>query len=92
MVLSDGAEEVATFYGRMIDHDYTKKDVFNDNFWEDWRKEMTSDERDKIKSLSKCNFSEINDYFKQVNSSNQIVQYCLSIRFLKIVWDCIVWD
>merc|ERR1719494_1561839 len=65
MVLSEGAEEVATFYGRMIDHDYTKKDVFNDNFWEDWRKEMTSDERDKIKSLSKCNFSEINDYFKQ---------------------------
>ena len=39
--LSTPAEEVATFYSKMIEHDYTKKDIFNDNFFEDWRKQMT---------------------------------------------------
>ena len=33
MRLSEEAEEVATFYGRMIDHDYTTKEVFNKNFF-----------------------------------------------------------
>ena len=27
MKLSEEAEEVATFYGRMLDHDYTTKEV-----------------------------------------------------------------
>jgi DNA topoisomerase-1 len=38
MKLSEEAEEVATFYGRMLDNDYTTKDVFNKNFFKDWRK------------------------------------------------------
>ena len=38
MKLSLETEEVATFYGRMLDHDYTTKDVFNKNFFKDWRK------------------------------------------------------
>lgn len=36
--LSEPAEEVATFYARMLDHDYTTKDVFNNNFTKDWKK------------------------------------------------------
>lgn len=32
MKLSLGAEEVATFYARMIEHDYTTRDIFNRNF------------------------------------------------------------
>lgn len=36
--LSESAEEVATFYARMLDHDYTTKDVFNSNFMKDWKK------------------------------------------------------
>jgi len=35
------AEEVMTFYAKMLDHDYTKKDVFNTNFFNDWRKVNT---------------------------------------------------
>jgi DNA topoisomerase-1 len=65
MKLSKGAEEVACFYGKMLDHEYTSKKVFNDNFFKDWRKFMTPEEKDTIKDLSKCNFSEINDYFKE---------------------------
>ena len=38
MKLSEGAEEVAGFYARMLDHDYTTKEVFNKNFFNDWRK------------------------------------------------------
>ncbi|OWF56492.1 DNA topoisomerase I, mitochondrial-like [Mizuhopecten yessoensis] len=64
MHLSPGAEEVATFYARMLDHDYTTRDVFNKNFLKDWRKMMTAEEREKIKDLSKCNFIEIDKHFK----------------------------
>ncbi|CAK5085601.1 unnamed protein product [Meloidogyne enterolobii] len=38
MDLSPSAEEVATFYAKMLDHDYTSKPIFNQNFFKDWRK------------------------------------------------------
>ncbi|XP_030777108.1 DNA topoisomerase I, mitochondrial isoform X1 [Rhinopithecus roxellana] len=63
MSLSVKAEEVATFYGRMLDHEYTTKEVFRKNFFNDWRKEMTVEEREAIKSLDKCDFTEIHRYF-----------------------------
>jgi len=66
MVLSDGAEEVATFYSKMLEHDYTKKEMFNNNFFEDWRKEMTDEERKTIKKIEKCNFKEMCAHFAQV--------------------------
>ena len=36
--LSEKAEEAAGFFAKMLDHDYTTKDVFCNNFFEDWRK------------------------------------------------------
>ncbi|KAK3794730.1 hypothetical protein RRG08_014795 [Elysia crispata] len=65
MQLQPETEEVATFYGRMLDHDYTTRDVFNNNFMKDWRKVMSSEEKAKITDLKKCNFTEILDYFKK---------------------------
>ncbi|XP_043473879.1 DNA topoisomerase 1 isoform X2 [Leptopilina heterotoma] len=65
MKLSEETEEVATFYARMIEHDYTSKKAFNDNFFKDWRDVMTEHERAKITDLSKCNFREIHDHFVQ---------------------------
>ena len=38
MRLTEETEECATFYGRMLDHDYTTKECFNKNFFKDWRK------------------------------------------------------
>ncbi|XP_077982334.1 DNA topoisomerase I, mitochondrial-like [Glandiceps talaboti] len=64
MKLTQATEEVAGFYGRMLDHDYTTKEVFNKNFFKDWRKEMTHEERQKITDLKKCDFREFNDYYK----------------------------
>lgn len=63
--LSEEAEEVATFYARMLDHDYTTKPAFNTNFFHDWREVMTDTERAKITDLSKCNFKEMHTYFLQ---------------------------
>jgi len=36
--LNPEAEEVMTFYAKMLDHDYTTKKDFNKNFFGDWRK------------------------------------------------------
>lgn len=65
MRLSQDAEEVATFYARMIEHEYTSKDIFNKNFFKDWRKTMTNDEREIITDLKKCNFRSMYEYFVQ---------------------------
>ncbi|XP_029974127.1 DNA topoisomerase 1 [Salarias fasciatus] len=64
MKLSAPAEEVATFFAKMLDHEYTTKDIFRKNFFKDWRKEMTSEEKSTITDLNKCNFSEMSEYFK----------------------------
>ncbi|CAD6197829.1 unnamed protein product [Caenorhabditis auriculariae] len=63
--LSPEAEEVAGFYARMIDHEYTTKEAFNKNFFKDWRKVMTSKEREHITDLKKCDFGVIDVYYKE---------------------------
>lgn len=65
MHLTSETEEVATFYGKMLEHDYVTKDIFNKNFFKDWRKVMSAEEKEKITDLKKCNFREICEYFKQ---------------------------
>ncbi|XP_054475821.1 DNA topoisomerase I, mitochondrial [Anoplopoma fimbria] len=62
--LSLAAEEVAMFFAQMLDHDYTTKKVFRENYFNDWRKEMTHEERSLIKNLDKCNFGEIHAMHK----------------------------
>uniref|UniRef100_A0A2K6GM44 DNA topoisomerase I n=2 Tax=Propithecus coquereli TaxID=379532 RepID=A0A2K6GM44_PROCO len=47
----------------MLDHEYTTKEVFQNNFFSDWRKEMTVEERKVIKHLDKCDFTEMHRYF-----------------------------
>ncbi len=38
MKLSPKAEEAAGFFAKMLDHEYTTKDVFCNNFFQDWRR------------------------------------------------------
>ncbi|XP_038606109.1 DNA topoisomerase 1 [Tachyglossus aculeatus] len=64
MKLSPKAEEVATFFAKMLDHEYTTKDIFRKNFFKDWRKEMTNEEKSNITNLSKCDFNHMSQYFK----------------------------
>ena len=63
--LKEPAEEIMTFYSRMLDHDYTSKDIFNTNFLTDWRKSMTQAERELIKDIRKCDFTQVAQYFKE---------------------------
>jgi len=69
--LTEETEECATFYGRMLDHDYTTKEVFNKNFFKDWRKTMTEKEKEIIRDLSKCDFSEIDAHFKKMSEERK---------------------
>ncbi|XP_072936900.1 DNA topoisomerase I, mitochondrial isoform X1 [Epargyreus clarus] len=69
--LSQDSEEVAGFYARMLDHDYTTKSTFNNNFFTDWRKVMTSEETKIIKDLSKCDFKEMQAYFQSQSEKNK---------------------
>ncbi|XP_022900898.1 DNA topoisomerase 1 isoform X2 [Onthophagus taurus] len=71
MKLSEETEEVAGFYAKMLDHDYTTKDIFNNNFFKDWRKVMTDKERSKITNLSKCNFKQMHAYFMDIAEKNR---------------------
>ena len=66
MWLQPATEEVATFYGKMLDHDYTTREVFNRNFFGDWRKIMTPEEKEIIRDFSKCDFSDIDAHFKKL--------------------------
>ncbi|XP_047008759.2 DNA topoisomerase I, mitochondrial [Ictalurus punctatus] len=63
--LSLAAEEAALFFAQMLDHEYTTKDVFRDNFFKDWRKEMTLEERMLITDLNKCDFGELHAMHKE---------------------------
>ncbi|XP_073441237.1 DNA topoisomerase I, mitochondrial-like isoform X1 [Dendrobates tinctorius] len=62
--LSIQAEEVAKFFASMLDHEYTTVEIFRNNFFTDWRKEMTLEERMVITDLAKCDFTEIYNYHK----------------------------
>lgn len=65
ITLSPPTEEVAGFYAKMLNHDYTTMDVFNKNFLKDWRKVMTPKEQEHIKDLKKCDFRPMNTYFTE---------------------------
>lgn len=69
--LSQDAEEIAGFYAKMLEHDFTSKDVFNNNFFKDWRKSMTSKEREKITDLKLCNFRKMHAYFQGISEANK---------------------
>ena len=71
MRLKPEAEEVATFYAKMLSHDYTNMHQFNKNFFLDWRKFMSSSEKEKITDLSKCDFTHMHSYFTQLSEERK---------------------
>lgn len=70
-------------------------DVFNKNFFGDWRKVMSSDEKKLITDLKKCNFKKMNAYFteqselrKGRSKDEKQVKYLVKISFFS-VWQTI---
>jgi len=66
MKLEPEAEEVMTFYASMINTDYVtdpkKSELFNKNFFKDWKQTMTKEEEAKIKKLEHCDFTKVKAY------------------------------
>ncbi|KAK6320280.1 hypothetical protein J4Q44_G00093870 [Coregonus suidteri] len=52
VMLSLAAEEVALFFAQMLDHEYTTKDVFRNNFFKDWKKMRREGGRDSLERLA----------------------------------------
>lgn len=71
MSLSKNTEELATFYAKMGDHDYTKNAIFNANFMTDWISVMTREEKSVITNLSKCDFNPMQNYFKKLSEDRK---------------------
>ncbi|VDN82851.1 unnamed protein product [Brugia pahangi] len=71
MKLAPLTEEVASFYAKILEHEYTTKDIFNKNFFTDWRKVMTPAEREKITDLTKCDFREMHDHYVKLREERR---------------------
>ncbi|KAF9450440.1 hypothetical protein P691DRAFT_773934 [Macrolepiota fuliginosa MF-IS2] len=65
--LSPEAEEVAGFYGAMLETPHAQDAVFNKNFFEDWKKVLKdhpSQDGTKITSFELCDFRPMFEYFE----------------------------
>ncbi|CAG9536054.1 unnamed protein product [Cercopithifilaria johnstoni] len=71
MKLAPLTEEVASFYAKILEHEYTTKETFNKNFFMDWRKVMTPAEREKITDLMKCDFREMHDHYVKIREERR---------------------
>jgi DNA topoisomerase-1 len=66
--LSPESEEVATFYAAIINTDYVKNPIFNENFFNDFKLVLKKNDPDAdiiIKSLKDCDFSKIYSYLEK---------------------------
>ncbi len=84
MKLSTASEEVASFYAHMLDHDYVTKEIFNKNFFKDWRKFMTQSEKETITDLKKCDFTHMHTYFK-----GKALRFSLHLFYIYLTWSFI---
>lgn len=74
IILPPDAEEVAGFFGAMVETDHAKNEVFQQNFFKDFiavlketkQNAIDKDTKEKvvIKDFSKCDFSVMNTYFQ----------------------------
>ncbi len=66
------AEEVATFYAAKLQTDYVKKDLFNKNFFADFRASMSGTPAHRVvKRFDLCDFSRIHALLEQRKAEKQ---------------------
>ena len=66
--LSPEEEEIATFYGHVMNTEYPQKQRFRENFWSGFRSYMTPETASKLRELDKCDFSPI---FEHIQSERE---------------------
>ncbi|KAG5648478.1 hypothetical protein DXG03_003089 [Asterophora parasitica] len=67
VALPPDAEEVAGFYGAMLETDHAQDATFNKNFFEDWKTVMKKHpplDGTKITSFTQCDFRPMYEYFE----------------------------
>lgn len=57
--LSAQAEEAATFYAKYLETDYIKQPKFRENYWSDFKKLLTKDQRKAMTNFDKFDFRHI---------------------------------
>lgn len=68
------SEEIATFYASKLETDYVQKEVFNKNFFEDFRASLAGTKAAKIvKKLSHCSFSDIHAHLEKIKAEKKAV-------------------
>ncbi|CAH1769930.1 2279_t:CDS:2, partial [Entrophospora sp. SA101] len=62
--LSPEAEEVATIYAALLNTDYVKNDIFNENFFKDWQAVLKrSEENPQIEDFEKYEKTRIDEFY-----------------------------
>lgn len=70
MPLSKSVEEAACFYAKRPEK-FKDDQTFKDNFFEDWKKLMTNEEKIKISDFNKCNFDNIKKYIEEEKKNKE---------------------
>ncbi|KAF5277198.1 hypothetical protein FQR65_LT03904 [Abscondita terminalis] len=81
--LSEEAEEVAVLYAKLLKQEIIQNSIFRENFFADWRKVMTEDEKIIITDLSKCNFEHLHCYIVDAVKNCNTTEY----EKLKVKWE-----
>lgn len=65
MALEKEAEEAACLYASFLDK-AVNDDGFKNNFFQDWKKEMSEDEKIHIQEFKKCDFTELQKHLNSI--------------------------
>ncbi|XP_046490822.1 DNA topoisomerase I, mitochondrial-like [Neodiprion pinetum] len=86
--LDPKTEEMATLYAKILDklerESAETRTTFNKNFFEDWQKTMTDEEKLKITDWSECNFHEMKNHLAKKGAEKKLTpqevkdfEYCM---------------
>lgn len=74
VTLNSEAEEVASLYAKMLDHELTRDETFRKNFFTDWKDTMSPEVKKVIASLNQCDFREMAAYYKRKKTNEKVQQ------------------
>lgn len=67
--MSDKTEEMAVAYAKKLHLvEFAPNKVFKDNFFNDWKNNMSSDEKDRIVDIEKCDFTQIYEHVSKLGT------------------------
>ncbi|KAL7669458.1 hypothetical protein ACOME3_010113 [Neoechinorhynchus agilis] len=96
--LTTPAEEVMTFYAKLLNTKHASDEVFNSNYFRDWRTYMTAEEQSQIVDFDKCDFSQVHEHIlkeaelrknrtKEEKKKDEIASQEIRQRYGFCLWD-----